>query len=503
MNIEQEKVVEESSIDWKKLFFVSLFLGFTGLGRFLAGRKISGAIKFLTMIMAGVMMSLMESKVIGPIAFIPLVGVFLWWYIDLLLLASGRFIDSYGRRVTNTTTQRYVSLSFLIIYGAVSLLGSIAGVLTDKSEQARQEAQAQEKDSYKWYSASQSEFTVNTAKELIEFANLVNSGNNFEGKTVKLGASIRLNNIENLSDWMTKPPANKWTPIGTKDNPFAGTFDGSGYDISGVYVKSNLCAGLFCSSKTEGIIKNLGMTNSYIEGIEGFAGGLVGMNGGTIINGRCYLCNVVGMATPATAVSITGGLVGNNAGTIIDSYYYGNVAEFGELSNVVGYVGGLVGINVALGTGSGTISGSYFFGMMSINVKNGGIYVGGLAGTNMNNINNSYSIIGNLDGSGKISAGGLVGINQKGIINNCYSVSISNGGRAGGLVGAKENSSGKITGSYFNKSVSFDNGLGIGKTTEQMKQKKTFAGWDFNKIWGITDEINSGYPYLLKNEARK
>jgi len=495
MSIEQEKVVEESSINWTKLFFISLFLGILGIDRFLAGKKISAAIKFLTMMAAGVMMG--NNEVIGRIAFIPLIGVLLWWYIDLLLLASGRFIDSYGRMVTNTTTQRYVSLSFLIIYGAVSLLGGIAGVLTDKSEQARQVQHS------KWYSASQSEFTVNTAKELIEFANLVNSGNNFEGKTVKLGASIKLNNIENWNDWATKPPANKWTPIGIGDNTFAGTFDGSGYEISGVYVKYNLCAGLFCSSKTEGIIKNLGVTNSYIEGAEGFTGGLVGMNGGTIINSHCYLCNVVGMATPATAMSTTGGLVGMNAGTIIDSYYHGSVVEFGELSKGVGSVGGLVGVNFSGGSTSSTISGSYFFGMMLINVKNGGIFVGGLAGTNMNNINNSYSIIGSLDGTGKIKAGGLVGINEKGIISNCYSVSISKGGRAGGLVGEKEDSKGKIIGSYFNKSVGFDNGLGIGKTTEQMKQKKTFAGWDFNKIWGITDEINSGYPYLLKNEARK
>jgi len=154
MSIEQEKVVEESNINWTKLFFISFFLGFTGLGRFLAGRRISGAIKFLTMIMASVMMSLMESKVIGPIAVIPLVGVLLWWYIDLLLLASGRFIDSYGRRVTNTKTQRYVSLSFLIIYGAGSLGGiaaeNLSNPVTDKpKQQTEMERQKQEQQAQK------------------------------------------------------------------------------------------------------------------------------------------------------------------------------------------------------------------------------------------------------------------------------------------------------------------------------------------------------------------
>jgi len=33
-------------------------------------------------------------------------------------------------------------------------------------------------------------------------------------------------------------------------------------------------------------------------------------------------------------------------------------------------------------------------------------------------------------------------------------------------------------------------------TTEQMKEKTNFAGFDFDIVWGIDKEKNDGYPYL-------
>ena len=39
-------------------------------------------------------------------------------------------------------------------------------------------------------------------------------------------------------------------------------------------------------------------------------------------------------------------------------------------------------------------------------------------------------------------------------------------------------------------------GAGNGKTTNEMHAKSTFAGFDFEIIWGRNDTINDGYPYL-------
>ncbi len=79
-----------------------------------------------------------------------------------------------------------------------------------------------------WYSSNQSEFTLNTAQELAGLSYLVQNGNQFKGKTIKLGSNI------NLSGKL-------WHPIGYKNGSsttlFAGTFNGMGYKISGINVE--------------------------------------------------------------------------------------------------------------------------------------------------------------------------------------------------------------------------------------------------------------------------
>jgi uncharacterized protein (TIGR02145 family) len=116
MSIEQEKVVEESSINWKKLFFMSLFFGIFGVDRFLAGKKGSGVLKLLT----------------GG-------GFYIWYFIDLFTIANGKFTDSLGRRVSNTAKQRYVSLSFVVL-----ILFSFLMILIYPQTVQQQQAQEQE-----------------------------------------------------------------------------------------------------------------------------------------------------------------------------------------------------------------------------------------------------------------------------------------------------------------------------------------------------------------------
>jgi len=80
-----------------------------------------------------------------------------------------------------------------------------------------------------------------------------------------LTADIVLNeNAENYATWETAPPANSWTAIGTKRNPFCGKFGGKGHTVSGIYIRKmhSSYQGLFGHS--EGIILNVGVVNSYI-----------------------------------------------------------------------------------------------------------------------------------------------------------------------------------------------------------------------------------------------
>jgi hypothetical protein len=57
---------------------------------------------------------------------------------------------------------------------------------------------------------------------------------------------------------------------------------------------------------------------------------------------------------------------------------------------------------------------------------------------------------------------------------------------------------GNIANSYYDKEESeqSDEGKGEGKTTEDMRLKATYVGWDFDEIWDINEAVNNGYPYL-------
>ena len=80
-----------------------------------------------------------------------------------------------------------------------------------------------------WYNETDTEFTINAVDELYEFAKL-STYYDFKGQTIKLGADLVINE-GNAEDWEENAPSKKWTAI----NGFAGTFDGQGHTISGMY----------------------------------------------------------------------------------------------------------------------------------------------------------------------------------------------------------------------------------------------------------------------------
>jgi hypothetical protein len=292
-------------------------------------------------------------------------------------------------------------------------------------------------------------YIVKTKEHLTNLSDIVNAGASFTGKYITLGNDISLNDTTNWQNWETTPPANSWTAIGTSDRGFAGTFDGAGHVVSGVYINnSSSYQGLFGYVGTGGAIKNLGVVASYIKGNSN-VGGLVGSNWGTITNS--YATGSV----QGSGYGYVGGLVGSNWGTITNSYAVGSAS--GEF-----YVGGLVGYN---GNSGSTITNSYAMGSVQ-----GSSFVGGLVGYYYGTIRNSYAT-GSVQGSSAV--GGLVG----------YYGSL-----------------GTISGSYYNSEASgagnYTNSLGTPKTMAEMKQKATYVNWDFNEIWAISETLNNGYPFL-------
>ena len=188
-----------------------------------------------------------------------------------------------------------------------------------------------------------------------------------------------------------------WQPVGdSANNAFNAIFDGNGYVIRNLAIRSELTnIGLFGVTAANAIIRNVGLVNNlsdYTGSSNGVnnVGGLVGWQNSGGITGSYATGNADGGAGDDDSV---GGLVGfQNGGSITGSYATGN-ADGGAGSS--DRVGGLVGQQ---GSG-GSITASYATG----NADGGdGSFdtVGGLVGeqgTSGGSITGSYAT-GNADG---------------------------------------------------------------------------------------------------------
>ena len=129
--------------------------------------------------------------------------------------------------------------------------------------------------SFHWYNPDKTVYVINNVAELYEFAK-ISKTTNFRHKIVYLGADITVNEGTSEEIKANAASALQWTPIGTSaanGYPFAGTFDGQGYTISGLC--ANAVTGekaLFQGTASTSVVKNLKLVNSYFA--TGFATGV-------------------------------------------------------------------------------------------------------------------------------------------------------------------------------------------------------------------------------------
>ena len=226
-----------------------------------------------------------------------------------------------------------------------------------------------------------------------------------------------------------------WNSLAT----FDGIIDGNGHSISGLYCVNEdpyHCVGLMTVLMSDGVVKNLTITNSYFSGAYK-VGGIVGDNTGT----------VSGCVNNATVESDDGMPVGGIAG-----YNEGTVSGCTNKSAISGYsdIGGIAGYNV------GTVKYSNNFGAIQGSWNN----VGGIVGYNeslISSCGNNVAIkadqkVGGITGvncgtvelcgnGGNITAvnqlaGGIVG-DQQGVVTSCWNTSEIKAGQyaAGGIAG--------------------------------------------------------------------
>ena len=300
--------------------------------------------------------------------------------------------------------------------------------------------------------------------------NAVNAGRDYSGMYFTLTADIDMSGKYGID-----PFKSLWTPIGSAENQFKGTFDGGGHKITGLYTRGSTgFRGLFGYLGEGGVIKNLGVEGTVTDTGSncGSVGGVCGYSAGTITG--CY-----NKATVKGSYESVGGVCGKNGGTITSCYNNGDVSSTG--SNM----GGVCGMN------RNTITDCYNTGTIS-----GIDRVGGVCGYNDGNTFTDCYNTGTVSGTSEV--GGVCGLNNSKTITYCYNTGTvsSTGSNIGGVCGL--NNGGIITSCYYlsgcNGEGTTFNDLGTAISAADFVAEQTFVDWDFTNIWEISGWI--GRPML-------
>ena len=365
-------------------------------------------------------------------------------------------------------------------------------------------------------------YIINSIEDLVAFASNVTNGTTYEGQTVKLGLSLDFNSNKSyvnpvrtdyeeygyngeLKALLTTGEGFK--TIGTtEENPFIGEFDGKGNSIIGLNIKSeNGNQGFFCNN--EGSIKNLNIINSKISG-NYTVGSIVAINKGKIQD-----CLSQGVEL-TTQIGECGGICGKSSGKIEGCVNKSNITGIGS-------VGGIVAVNID----TGDVLSCYNIGEIYANQNSNNL--GGITGLSDGNVENCYNL-GRVYGKIENSSGGIVGFNQTGIVNNCYNLGVIEGiNNVGGIVGSNYNevnnsyntaevksqnsannvgavigsntTSGKVSNCYYSTEINAigeENGVSsniLKLKTEEMPDVLSIVGTKFKDD---TNKINNGYPIL-------
>ena len=256
-------------------------------------------------------------------------------------------------------------------------------------------------------------FIISNKEELLFFQKSVNNGNNYLGQHIALSADISFNSVSDNNSWYEQQtPKSKWDGI----TGFAGTFDGQGHTISGIYMKSEEDnTGFFNAFNNLNKVKisNLNLKDAYISGTNS-VGGIVGFADYVQIENCSVSGKVIGSG------DYVGGIVGfsgspGHRGTLVQgSTNYATVQGMNDVGGIIGhsYIGNAVGAYNPDNYGGRE--------MIVLNVcKNKGdiiatgYHVGGIAGYLNRSMNCGGLDIDNVSNSGSVTGsndvGGIIG----------------------------------------------------------------------------------------------
>lgn len=267
---------------------------------------------------------------------------------------------------------------------------------------------------------------------------------------------------------------------------FYGTFKGHGFTISGISIGSSSTDGNALFKNNEGTIQDLTVSGTVVATKN--AGGIVAVNKGLIT--RCVnKCNVSANSISSSSdFTPVGGIAGSTQ-SVSSTGIIGKIEKCANYGTITGScrVGGIVG---------------HFISGNVLNCFNVGNVIGTSYGTEYSS--QVGGIVGAMDSSCTLATS-----YNRGLVN-------SDEGH-GGVVGyyIPDDESYNVEGTYYLSTTAFK-GFGNltladkvnhveSKTESEMKDKNTYASYDFKNVWCITkdykliSDYTSEYPLLINN----
>ena len=329
-------------------------------------------------------------------------------------------------------------------------------------------------------------YLIATVDDLILFRDSVNSGKFDKGAFFKLTENIDLAASTVATYALSRSVTANWTPIGTKDAPFQGEFDGNGKTISNLIVVGGANQGYFGYANFA-TIKNLNIVNATVIGTD-----CVGA-----IAGQVYSQSLIEKCHVSGNIQIQGQ---TNVGGIVGKYYtkVTNCSVIGD------------------GVDTSIIEGVYVESDLE------GDNVGGIMGHGGENNNFEGNTVKNITISGTRKVGGIVGTTDKqtdlskNVVENVkiystatvdYAASKTTSMTFGGLIGhyygtstggaLEENDVSGLTFGYENEIKDyFVAGAIVGGSREEVGKEPagvTYSGNTFANVNGATNEYLLGY----------
>ncbi len=357
-------------------------------------------------------------------------------------------------------------------------------VQKEQSTEKEQAEEATKSTSVKvgWYDSEKTSFVISTEDDLVLLSRIVNgtaedAGGNkvqdsFKGKTIVLESDINFNGLDIES-------------IGTKENPFEGTFNGQNNTIKGIKIVSDSDnQGIFGYNK--GTIKKLKLSGKVTG--KNYVGTLVVFNEGKV---QDIDSEVVVNATG----KYVGGIVAKNSGTVERCTNVATIDAEDFMGGIVGYNEG----NIKKCSNSGTIN---CWGKDSVYDTMKGS--GGIAGVCCGKTSSECSI-SDCYNTGKIyghyDAGGITGWTQNCVVQNCYNTGyVEAVWDAGGITGAVYLENAYIKNCYNTGEVKVFEGVQNSYVQEGARYSYKYSGGITGFFWGghIDNCYNSGNVFSIE-----